>query len=97
MHGGWGALIGVKLVCCGGLLLFATGVLTVNGIGTWLGGTVGQAVTYVVLALLLVLSAWALLRRFSTKVLRREKSLGQVKRQSPNRHPVVLLPKSTEE
>ena len=37
-HGGWGALIAAKLVCCGGLLLFATGVLTVNGIGTWLFG-----------------------------------------------------------
>ncbi len=37
-HGGLGALIATKLVCCGGLLLFATGVLTVNGIGTWLYG-----------------------------------------------------------
>ncbi len=37
-HGGWRALIAAKLVCCGGLLLFATGVLTVNGIGTWLSG-----------------------------------------------------------
>ena len=37
-HGGWRALIAAKLVCCGGLLLFATGVLTVNGIGTWLLG-----------------------------------------------------------
>ena len=37
-HGGLGALIAAKLVCCGGLLLFATGVLTVNGIGTWLYG-----------------------------------------------------------
>ncbi len=37
-HDGWGALIAAKLVCCGGLLLFATGVLTVNGIGTWLYG-----------------------------------------------------------
>ncbi len=37
-HGGWGALIAAKLVCCGGLVLFATGVLTVNGIGTWLLG-----------------------------------------------------------
>ncbi len=35
-HGGWGALIAAKLVCCGGLLLFATGVLTVNGMSAWL-------------------------------------------------------------
>lgn len=55
-HGGWGVLIAAKLVCCGGLLLFATGVLTVNGIGTWLfgGGAIwlvlgGLAVTLVVL------------------------------------------------
>ena len=55
-HGGWGALIAAKLVCCGGLLLFATGVLTVNGIGTWLfdGGAIwlvlgGLAVTLFVL------------------------------------------------
>ena len=97
MHGGWGALIAAKLVCCGGLLLFAAGVLTVNGIGTWLGGTVGQAVTYVVLALLLVVSAWALLRRFSSKVRRREKGFGPVWRLSTNRHQVVLLTKATEE
>ncbi len=37
-HGGWSALIAAKLVCCGGLLLFASGVLTVNGVGTWLFG-----------------------------------------------------------
>ncbi len=35
-HGGWGALIAAKLVCCGGLLLFATGVLTLNGLAAWL-------------------------------------------------------------
>jgi hypothetical protein len=41
--GGWGALIAAKLVCCGGLLLFATGYLTVSGIGSWLygGGAMG--------------------------------------------------------
>ncbi len=55
-HGGWPALIAAKLVCCGGLVLFATGVLTVNGVGTWLlgGGAVwlvlgGVAVTLSVL------------------------------------------------
>ena len=44
------------IVCCGGLLLFAAGVLTVNGIGTWLlgGGAIwlvlgGLAVTLFVL------------------------------------------------
>ena len=37
-HDGWGALIAAKLVCCGGLLLFATGALTMNGIATWLIG-----------------------------------------------------------
>ena len=48
-HGGWGALIAAKLVCCGGLLLFASGVLTVNGIGTWLFG--GAAIWLVLGAL----------------------------------------------
>ncbi len=38
MHGGWVALIAAKLVCCVGLMLLVTGVLTVNGIGTWLFG-----------------------------------------------------------
>ena len=96
-HGGWGALIAAKLVCCGGLLLFATGVLTVNGIGTWLGGTVGQAVTYVVLALLLFLSALALLRRFSSKVRKGENGSGPVWRRPTNRHQVVPLSRATEE
>jgi hypothetical protein len=55
-HGGWRALIAAKVVCCGGLVLFATGVLTVNGIGTWLlgGGAIwlvlgGFAVTLLIL------------------------------------------------
>ena len=55
-HGGWRALIAAKLVCCGGLVLFATGVLTVNGVGAWLfgGGAIwlalgGFAVTLLVL------------------------------------------------
>ena len=47
-HGGWGALIAAKLVCCGGLVIFATGVLTVNGIGTWLLG--GGAIWFVLAA-----------------------------------------------
>ena len=97
MHGGWGALIAAKLVCCGGLLLFATGVLTMNGIGTWLGGTAGQVVTYVVLALLFLLSAWALLRRFSSKVRKPEKGSGPVWRRSTNQHQIVPLPRATEE
>ncbi len=56
MHGGWIALIAAKLVCCVGLMLLVTGVLTVNGIGTWLfgGGAIwlifsGLAVTLFVL------------------------------------------------
>lgn len=55
-HGGWGALIAAKLVCCGGLVLFATGVLTVNGIGTWLlGGGAVWLVLGAAAAVLLVL------------------------------------------
>jgi hypothetical protein len=34
--GGWGALIAAKAVCCGVLLLFLTGVLTLNGVQGWL-------------------------------------------------------------
>ncbi len=34
----------------------------------WLGGTMGQTVTYVILALLLILSVWALSRHLSSKV-----------------------------
>lgn len=64
---------------------------------TWLGGTVGQAVTYVVLALLLILSVWALLRRLSSKVREREQGSGPVWRRSKNRHQVVPLPSLTEE
>ena len=33
--GGWGALIAAKAVCCGVLLLFLTGTLTVNGVLGW--------------------------------------------------------------
>lgn len=54
--GGWGALIAAKIVCCGGLLLFATGVLTVNGIGTWLhgGGVIWLVLAVLAVALLLL-------------------------------------------
>ena len=54
--GGWGALIAAKIVCCGGLLLFATGVLTVNGIGTWLhgGGVIWLVLAALAVALLLL-------------------------------------------
>lgn len=34
-RGGWGALIAAKAVCCGVLLLFLTGVLTLNGVLGW--------------------------------------------------------------
>ncbi len=56
-HGGWGALIAAKLVCCGGLVLFATGVLTVNGIGTWLlgGGAIWGAIWLVLSAVAVTL------------------------------------------
>jgi hypothetical protein len=32
---GWGALIAAKAVCCGVLLLFLTGVLTMSGVLGW--------------------------------------------------------------
>ena len=32
---GWGALVAAKAVCCGVLLLFLTGVLTLNGVLGW--------------------------------------------------------------
>ena len=32
---GWGALIAAKAVCCGVLLLFLTGLLTLNGVLGW--------------------------------------------------------------
>jgi len=32
---GWGALIAAKAVCCGVLLLFLTGMLTLNGVLGW--------------------------------------------------------------
>lgn len=34
-RGGWGKLIAAKVVCCGLLLLFLTGVLTLNGVLGW--------------------------------------------------------------
>ena len=54
--GGWGALIAAKLVCCGGLLLFATGYLTVSGIGSWLhgGGAMGLGLAVLAVALLVL-------------------------------------------
>ena len=64
---------------------------------TWLGGTMGQTVTYVVLVLLLLLSVWALLRRLPSKVREREQGSGPVGRRSTNRHQVVPLPSVQEE
>ena len=54
--GGWGALIAAKLVCCGGLLLFATGYLTVSGIGSWLygGGATGLGLAVLAVVLLVL-------------------------------------------
>ena len=54
--GGWGALIAAKLVCCGGLLLFATGYLTISGIGAWLhgGGAMGLGLAVPAIALLIL-------------------------------------------
>lgn len=54
--GGWGALIAAKLVCCGGLLLFATGYLTVSGIGSWLygGGAMGLGLAVLAVVLLVL-------------------------------------------
>ena len=34
---GWGPLIAAKAVCCGVLLLFLTGALTLNGVLGWFG------------------------------------------------------------
>lgn len=34
--GGWTALIAAKIVCCGILLLFLTGVVTLSGVGSWI-------------------------------------------------------------
>ena len=41
-NSGWAKLVLAKIACCGALLLFATGVLTLNGVGAWLrdGGLV---------------------------------------------------------
>ena len=36
--GGWGKLIAAKAVCCGVLLLFLTGTLTVSGVMRWFRG-----------------------------------------------------------
>ena len=71
-HGGLGALIATKLVCCGGLLLFATGVLTVNGIGTWLYG--GGAIWLLLGALAVAL--FVLRRRLYSRVRGRPREAG---------------------
>ena len=71
-HGGWRALIAAKLVCCGGLLLFATGVLTVNGIGTWLYG--GGAIWLLLGALAVAL--FVLRRRLYSRVRGRPREAG---------------------
>jgi len=34
--GEWTALIAAKIVCCGILLLFLTGVVTLSGVGSWI-------------------------------------------------------------
>ncbi len=59
---GWRTMIAAKLVCCGGLVLFATGALTVNGIGTWL---LGGATIWLVLGAAAVI-LWVLWRRQRT-------------------------------
>ncbi len=61
--GGWRALIAAKIVCCGGLVLFATGVLTVNGIGTWL---LGGGAVWLVLGAAAAAILWVLWRRQRT-------------------------------
>ena len=47
--GGFGALIVAKVACCGVLVLVATGVLSLNAIGTWLleGGLIWLALATV--------------------------------------------------
>ena len=63
----------------------------------WLGGTVGQTVTYVVLALLLILSVWALSRHLSSKIREGEHGAGPMWRRTTNGHQVDPLPSATEE
>ena len=70
--GGWGALIAAKLVCCGGLMLFATGALTVNGIGTWLYA--GGALWLILGALTVAL--FVLRRRLYSRVRGRPREAG---------------------
>ncbi len=62
--GGWPALIVAHVVCCGGLLLFVTGILTLNAIGTWLldGGLIWLGAGGLVLVFLVV---WQRRRRGS--------------------------------
>ena len=46
----------------------------------WLGGMMGQTVTYVILALLLILSVWALSRHLSSKVRGQRQEAGLLSR-----------------
>ena len=87
-HGGWGVLIAAKLVCCGGLLLFATGALTVNGIGTWLygGGTIWLVLGALAIAL------FVLWRRLYCRVRDRPRETGL-----PRRHRVGLSSSTMED
>ncbi len=52
--GGFVALILAHVVCCGGIVLVATGVLTVGGIGAWLldGGLIWLGVGGLTVAVL---------------------------------------------
>jgi membrane protein implicated in regulation of membrane protease activity len=59
--GGTGpALILAHVVCCGGILLFVTGILTLNAIGAWLldGGLIWLGAGGIAIAVLLLWRRW---------------------------------------
>jgi membrane protein implicated in regulation of membrane protease activity len=58
--GGFLALALAHVVCCGGLLLFVTGILTLNAIGTWLldGGLIWLGAGGIAIAVLLLWRRW---------------------------------------
>ncbi len=58
---GLGALIAAKVVCCGGLMLVATGALSLNAIGAWLQD--GRLGWLVLAAVFVSASVWVCRRR----------------------------------
>jgi len=70
------ALAAGAAMTLGFLLVFGVGERLSSTLRAWLGGTMGQAVTYVILTLLLTLSVWALSQRRLSKTRRRRKEAG---------------------